>query len=347
MDEMLLPQLDDGITLLNVEEGRGVPILQSLVLDRLLLHDGLAFWVDANGHATTATLAQIAPSQRLLNRIHVARGFTAYQHYGAVYDLTSAVNKSNQMSTTDAATAGRGEPSRDEDMSPHTPALIVAPAIDAQYRADDTLGETHEKTLQTRTLARLATYAEGYDVPVIVTRNERNERNEFTEPVATVAGHYLECEQTRMSPRVVGEDFETLVYPDDAGALTKYFGKVAGDDEFKIRGIEAWLRSTPPFIEIVQRDCLEQFGATRSPDTVLDCLQDAVKRLHAGTVPVEQLVEQNRVSKPLEGYTQNTQNVAALKRAREQDLAIHPGQDIEYVVVDDKKSSRERVALAH
>jgi len=83
-EEMLLPQLDDGITLLDVEGGRGVPILQSLVLDHLLLNDGPAFWVDANGHATTATLAQISPSQRLLDRIHVARGFTAYQHYGAV-----------------------------------------------------------------------------------------------------------------------------------------------------------------------------------------------------------------------------------------------------------------------
>ncbi|MFQ3295355.1 MAG: DNA polymerase I [Halobacteriales archaeon] len=39
--------------------------------------------------------------------------------------------------------------------------------------------------------------------------------------------------------------------------------------------------------------------------------------------------------------------MAALKRAREQDLAIHPCQDIEYVVVVDEKSSRERVALAH
>ena len=129
--------------------------------------------------------------------------------------------------------------------------------------------------------------------------------------------------------------------------MTKYFGKVAGDDDFKIRGIEARQRSTPPFIEDVQRDSLERLDATRSPDAVLDCLQDAIKRLHAGTVPVEQLVEQNRVSKPLEGYTRNTQNVAALKRARDQDLAIHPGQNIEYVVVDDEKSSRERVALAH
>ena len=28
-------------------------------------------------------------------------------------------------------------------------------------------------------------------------------------------------------------------------------------------------------------------------------------------------------------------------------LGVHPGQDTEYVVVDDEKTSRERVALAH
>ena len=133
----------------------------------------------------------------------------------------------------------------------------------------------------------------------------------------------------------------------DVGALTKYFGKVAGKNKFKIRGIEARQRSTPSFIEKVQRDCLERFDATRSPDAVLCRLQDAITRLHAGTVPVEHLVERNRVSKPLEGYAQNTQNVAALKRARDQDLAVHPGQDVKYVVVDDEKTSRERVALAH
>jgi DNA polymerase I len=133
----------------------------------------------------------------------------------------------------------------------------------------------------------------------------------------------------------------------DAGALTKYFGKVAGDDDFKVRGIEARQRSTPPFIEDVQRDCLDRLDATRSPDAVLGRLERAIYELQAGNVAVERLVERNRVSKPLEGYSQNTQNVAALKRAREQDLAVHPGQDIEYVVVDDEKSSRDRVALAH
>ncbi len=133
----------------------------------------------------------------------------------------------------------------------------------------------------------------------------------------------------------------------DAGALTKYFGKVAGDDEFKVRGIEARQRSTPPFIEAVQRECLEVLDATQSPEAVVGRLASAIESLHTGGIAVDQLVERNRVSKPLEGYTQNTQNVAALKRARDQDLAINPGQDIEYVVVNDRKSSRERVALAH
>jgi len=133
----------------------------------------------------------------------------------------------------------------------------------------------------------------------------------------------------------------------DAGALTKYFGKEAGDDEFKVRGIEARQQSTPPFIEDIQRECLGRLDGTHSADAVLGRLEKAIEALHAGDVAVERLVERNRVSKPLEGYTQNTQNVAALKRARDQDLAVHPGQDIEYVVVDDTKVTRDRVRLAH
>jgi DNA polymerase I len=133
----------------------------------------------------------------------------------------------------------------------------------------------------------------------------------------------------------------------DAGALTKYFGKVADEDEFKIRGIEARQRSTPRYIENVQRSCLEQLNSARSPEAVLRHLEKAIEGLHSGEVPVEELVERNQVSKPLEGYNQNTQNVAALKRARDQNLAVHPGQDIKYVVVDDENTSRDRVALAH
>lgn len=99
--------------------------------------------------------------------------------------------------------------------SPRTPSLIVAPAADAQYRGDDTLREGHATTLQARTLAQLATYADGYNVPVLATRSTIDE---FKTPVATVTAYRLKCEQTRMGARFVGDEFETLVYPADDGA---------------------------------------------------------------------------------------------------------------------------------
>jgi len=211
-EDILLPSLDDGITLLDVDGGRGVPIVQSLVLDHLLLHQGPVFWVDANGYATTTTLSRLSPSQRLIDRIHVARGFTPYQHFGAVCDLPTAVAHSIRDTTQTGGRRG----GRDGDLTSDelTPSMLVVPALDAQYR-DNSLGSEAAETLQARVLARLSKYARGYDCPVLVTRSKTDA---FTTPIETVADHTLVCEKTRMGPRFHGEDFETLVYPVDGGA---------------------------------------------------------------------------------------------------------------------------------
>lgn len=55
-------------------------------------------------------------------------------------------------------------------------------------------------------------------------------------------------------------------------------------------------------VEDVQRECLDRLDGTRSPEAVPSCLKRAIK-LAAGEVAVDQFVERNRVSKPLEGYT--------------------------------------------
>jgi len=61
----------------------------------------------------------------------------------------------------------------------------------------------------------LATYADGYDIPVLVTRTKRND---FTASGVTAADHHLECEQTQMGRGSSATAFETLVYPVDDGA---------------------------------------------------------------------------------------------------------------------------------
>ena len=181
-----LPTLSDQCYLLETGEATTGP-LQSLVLDYLLLNEGDAYWVDAAGHARADTLARIAPSNRLLERINVARGFTAYQHAALVNRVTDFV---------------------DEETG-----IVVAPAVDAMYRSDDIRGPDSEAMLRT-TVERLSTLCQSHGTPVILTCRQRDDLS------ASVAEHVedvIRCESTQFGPRFVGDGFETLVYPTGDG----------------------------------------------------------------------------------------------------------------------------------
>lgn len=134
---------------------------------------------------------------------------------------------------------------------------------------------------------------------------------------------------------------------ESGGALNRYFGQVKDTDETKIRGIECRQRSTPAFIDCVQRDLIDTFDKTRDPEAVCDVLQRELQTLRTNNVQVDDLVIKQRASKPVEAYSQNTRVVAALHRAKHCGLRIPPGTDVEYVVVDDSKLNRERVRLPH
>jgi DNA polymerase I len=136
---------------------------------------------------------------------------------------------------------------------------------------------------------------------------------------------------------------------DDAGALTRYFGQQrtpTGDPPaYKFRGIECRQHSTPPFIATLQETLIETYTPTTPPEELCAVLQERLRELRAGDVDPASLVVTNRVSKPLAEYTQATRNVAALQRADDAGLATHPGEAVEYVVVDDEKRGRDRVTL--
>ncbi|WP_255171204.1 hypothetical protein [Natrononativus amylolyticus] len=181
-----LPSLEPGITLLETGDNPRGP-LHTLVVDHVLTTRGRAVWVDTHGHATTQPLARLAPTPRVLDRIHVARGFTQYQHVAIVDALATHLDDDTEV--------------------------IVVPAVDALYRADECYrGEGTELLLQT--LATLARYSREHDVPVLVTRTRADA---FSEPVAAAAGETIHCEHTREGPRFVADGFETLVYPTSHG----------------------------------------------------------------------------------------------------------------------------------
>ena len=161
-------------------------------------------------------------------------------------------------------------------------------------------------------------------------------------------------------------------------ALMRYFGRWSDesvsnaggdggdpdhDDRYKFRGVEARQRSTCEFVADAQRDLVATFdrerdggdetrddeasgGDARAAEAVCDRLQAHLARLRRGAVPADDLRIRQRVSKRPGEYTQATRGKAALERARSLGLDRHPGQSVEYVVVDDDRSGPERVRLA-
>ncbi len=131
-----------------------------------------------------------------------------------------------------------------------------------------------------------------------------------------------------------------------AGALTKYFGKKRGEDGYKVRGVEIRQRSTPDFVARAQRDFMDTLDRHREAEPVLDVCQRRLQELRSGRVDPQALAIRKRVSKALEAYSQSTQTVAALERYQVYDVEKAPGEDVQYVVVDDgARQGAQRVRL--
>jgi hypothetical protein len=179
-----LPTLNNGIHLLETDS-RTSGALQSLVLDHLLTRGAPreAVWVDSHGNGSTQPLARLAPNRRVLGRIAIARGFTAFQHYSLLKDLAARVT--------------------DET------ALVVLPEFDWFYRHDD-LHHGEAERMVSAGVSLVEDLHRRSDVPVLVTQTAEDD---LSQPTRTAADEVIQCKQTRQGPRFVGEDFETLVYP--------------------------------------------------------------------------------------------------------------------------------------
>ncbi|MEZ3115911.1 hypothetical protein RYH80_08270 [Halobaculum sp. MBLA0147] len=204
-----LPELDAEIYRLDPdaetprERRRDVlTALDTLAVDTALDEGGDVVWIDAQGYATTQTLVRVAPTDRVLDRVHVARAFTAHQHHTLVAQLARWVD--------DGATSPFGGPATERL------AVVVAPALDALYRASDR-PEAACRRLFVRAVALLRRVVRALDVPVLTTRARPTT---FSEPLAA-ASTRIGVERTPFGPRFHGDEvaFETLAYPGADGTV--------------------------------------------------------------------------------------------------------------------------------
>ena len=182
-----LPDLDDAVQLLEAEDTDVRPPLHALTIDQVLLAgasgESTATWVGTGQYAQTTSLHELAPAPRVLDRIQVARGFTAYQHHALVRE---AIEKLDATSV-----------------------ILVVPAVDAPYRQSD-LADEEAREMLLRVLAQLASVPRQYNIPVLVTRSGWDD--DLGAAVEELAADTLTYRETRVGPRFEGSDHETLVY---------------------------------------------------------------------------------------------------------------------------------------
>lgn len=148
--------------------------------------DGQAYWVDGANRANKTRLRELAPADRVLDRIDIARGFTAHQHTSLLGRLGGRLDSHDQ------------------------PSVVVTTGLDGVYRGADIESELATQMF-IRAIASIARIARVHNVPVVVTRCHDDD---FSRPLQRAAKTHLQCRATPCGPRFEDTtgDVETLVY---------------------------------------------------------------------------------------------------------------------------------------
>jgi hypothetical protein len=184
------PELDSGLTLLEAPGPRSTA-LHHVALQNAMDWVGPIYWLDARNTASTYTIHTIAPDETTVDQLRIGRAFTAYQHVSLVERVVNTV-------------------------TPRTGGLII-PNLASLYRDDDVPAHEAEPLVES-VLEALATVANGYEIPVLVT--EAGPADALAEQLHAHADRRIRCEQTGMGYRFWGDDVETTVYWQDGAWQT-------------------------------------------------------------------------------------------------------------------------------
>ncbi len=119
----------------------------------------------------------------------------------------------------------------------------------------------------------------------------------------------------------------------------RYFGAFQ-DGTLKVRGIEARRRDTPAFIADVQMGLLEILALAPDADHLPDCFPQAlafllrqVKALRSGSIPLEQLLVTQKLSRELAAYRDPSPAARAAAQLEKIGQHVRPGQHVKFLYV--------------
>ncbi len=133
--------------------------------------------------------------------------------------------------------------------------------------------------------------------------------------------------------------------------LNRYYG-IFQDDILKIRGIDLRRHDTPGIVRKCQTDMLTVLSKANNAEEfkalmpeALAIVQSYVQLIRTGTVPVEELVIEKRLSKNLHEYRNLVPQAIAAQHLAREGKEVHAGQTISYVLTYDNSKITQNRAL--
>jgi DNA polymerase elongation subunit (family B) len=133
--------------------------------------------------------------------------------------------------------------------------------------------------------------------------------------------------------------------------LNRYYG-IFQDGKFKVRGIDLRRHDTPGIVRRCQTDMLTMLSKANNSEEFKALIPEAlqvvklyVHLIRTGTVPVEELIIEKRLSKNPNEYRNLVPQAIAARHLAAEGMKVHAGQTINYILTYDKSRITRNRAL--
>lgn len=182
------PEIVRGINLISKPEK--LPAFQALVAKELEGKKASAVWIDAKNESSTYAISSIG-SQELLEKVHVGRAFTPFQHNNLIQNL--------------------------EDFIQDDTELLVLPNVSFLYE-DGQANAWEAKELFESTWSKIKEVQEKYDLKVLTSLPPQYDGFDYI--LEAEKDNEIEVQPTDSGPRYDSDEYDHLVYHDSGGLQT-------------------------------------------------------------------------------------------------------------------------------
>lgn len=182
------PEVVRGINLIRKPEK--LPAFQVLVAKELEGKQASAVWIDARNESSTYAISSIG-SQELLEKVHVGRAFTPFQHNNLIRDLEEFIQEDTE--------------------------LLVLPNVTFLYE-DGQANEWEARELFESTWSKIKEVQEKYDLKVLTSLPPKYD--DFDYILEAEKDNEIEVQPTDSGLRYDSDEYDHLVYHDSGGLQT-------------------------------------------------------------------------------------------------------------------------------